>query len=248
MKKLFTFLVFAFVLAFASSLSAQTPTKDVVFLKNGSVVRGVITEINPNVNLKISTPDGNLFVFEMKDVEKIIKEEITKQERSQPQGNQIINNPNFINTTASQYREPAIATLCSFMIPGLGQFYNGQSNKGAGHLVWYLGSYGLMMYSLSQVAYIDSYDGEAYYTKNGESWALLGLAAGISGITSWIVSMVDASSTSKAINRQLGFANIQLGKQTNLSFNPDIRLVNDYSSITTKTISPSYGLNMKISF
>ncbi|MBP6429503.1 MAG: hypothetical protein KA273_03805, partial [Bacteroidales bacterium] len=60
MKKLFTFLVFAFVLAFASSLSAQTPAKDVVYLKNGSVVRGVITEINPNVNLKISTPDGNL--------------------------------------------------------------------------------------------------------------------------------------------------------------------------------------------
>ncbi|MFA7082248.1 MAG: hypothetical protein WC135_06515, partial [Bacteroidales bacterium] len=124
MKNLFTFLVFAFVLAFASSLSAQTPTKDVVYLKNGSVVRGVITEINPNVNLKISTPDGNLFVFEMKDVEKIIKEEITNQDMRQHQENQIINNPNFISTTAYQYREPAIATLCSFIIPGLGQAYN----------------------------------------------------------------------------------------------------------------------------
>lgn len=247
MKKLFTFLVFAFVLAFASSLSAQTPTKDVVYLKNGSVVRGVITEINPNVNLKISTPDGNLFVFEMKDVEKIIKEEITKQERSQHQENQIINNPNFISTTASQYREPVVATLCSFLIPGLGQAYNGQSNKARSHMVWYIASYGLMYFSFSQMTYVDSY-GDAYLTENAEAWALSGLAASVSALTCWIVSMVDANKTSRKINYQLGFANIKLGENSNLSFNPEIKLVNDYSSMTPKTISPSYGLNMRISF
>ena len=60
--------------------------------------------------------------------------------------------------------------------------------------------------------------------------------------------MVDANKTSKRINYQLGFANIKLGEKSNLSFNPDIKLVNDYSSISSKNISPSYGLNMRISF
>jgi len=46
--------------------------------------------------------------------------------------------------------------------------------------------------------------------------------------------MVDANKTSRKINYRLGFANIKLGEKSNLSFNPDIKLVNDYSSISSK--------------
>ena len=47
---------------------------EVVYLKNGGIVRGVIIEQIPNVQLKIQTIDQNVFVFKMDEIEKITKE------------------------------------------------------------------------------------------------------------------------------------------------------------------------------
>lgn len=47
---------------------------DVLYLKNGSVIRGVIIEQEPNVQIKIKTNDGSIFVYKMEEVEKITKE------------------------------------------------------------------------------------------------------------------------------------------------------------------------------
>ncbi len=71
MKKL----LLAITLVFIASLAvAQNNYQDVVYLKNGSIVRGIIVEQLPNVSLKIETADGNLFVFQMTEIEKITKE------------------------------------------------------------------------------------------------------------------------------------------------------------------------------
>ena len=51
--------------------------RDVVYLKNGSIIRGMIIELTPNVSVKIQTKDGSIFVYKMEEVEKITKE-ITK--------------------------------------------------------------------------------------------------------------------------------------------------------------------------
>lgn len=47
---------------------------DVVYLKNGSVIRGMIIEQVPNVSIKIQTADGSVFFYKMEEVEKITKE------------------------------------------------------------------------------------------------------------------------------------------------------------------------------
>ena len=66
------------ILAFALLVENLTifgqSSQEVVFLKNGSIVRGEITEQIPNESLKIQTADGNIFVFNMEEVEKITKE------------------------------------------------------------------------------------------------------------------------------------------------------------------------------
>lgn len=54
--------------------NAQSYT-EVVYLKNGSVIKGTIIEQVPNVSLKIKTNDGSLIICKMDDVEKITKEE-----------------------------------------------------------------------------------------------------------------------------------------------------------------------------
>jgi len=48
---------------------------DVVYLKNGSIIKGLIMEQIPNESLKIQTSDGSLFVYKMEEVVKITKEE-----------------------------------------------------------------------------------------------------------------------------------------------------------------------------
>jgi hypothetical protein len=49
--------------------------QDVVYLKNGSVIKGIVIEQVPNISIKIQTADGSIFVYEMDQVAKIAKEQ-----------------------------------------------------------------------------------------------------------------------------------------------------------------------------
>lgn len=62
-------LAFSCVTAFAQNL------QEVVYLKNGSVIYGTIIEQKPNESLKIKTKDGNIFVYQMTEIDRIAKEE-----------------------------------------------------------------------------------------------------------------------------------------------------------------------------
>lgn len=66
--------IFIFVL-FSSVLFAQQK-EDVVYLKNGSVIKGQITEMIPDKHVKIETGGGSLFVYTFDKIEKIEKQEI----------------------------------------------------------------------------------------------------------------------------------------------------------------------------
>lgn len=72
MRKLLLLLTLLF--SISTYVAAQNYT-EVVYLKNGSVIKGVIIEQVPNVSLKIKTSDGSLIICQMNDVEKITKEE-----------------------------------------------------------------------------------------------------------------------------------------------------------------------------
>ena len=75
------------LLAFTHAVIAQYPHddledvvyEDVVYLKNGSVIRGMIIEQIIDTSLKIQTKDGNIFVYEISEVEKLTKEPIHGQ-------------------------------------------------------------------------------------------------------------------------------------------------------------------------
>lgn len=69
--------LFSFLLvAFSIEVMAQSVTRDVVTLKNGSVVKGSIIEMKPNESVKVSTSDGSIFVYNMSEIEQITKEGI----------------------------------------------------------------------------------------------------------------------------------------------------------------------------
>jgi len=67
---------FLALLGLVLSLSAFCQNWDeVVYLKNGSIIRGTVIEQIPGETLKIKTADGSVFQYRMSEVEKITKEE-----------------------------------------------------------------------------------------------------------------------------------------------------------------------------
>lgn len=69
MKRITFLIAVAFGLAISSASFAQTVV-DVVYLKNGSVIRGTIVEQVPGESLKVQTANGSIFVYTRDEVEK----------------------------------------------------------------------------------------------------------------------------------------------------------------------------------
>jgi hypothetical protein len=70
MKKVLLFLL----IIFSFNVFAQSSLEEVVYLKNGSIIRGTIIEQIPNEKIKIQTSEGNVFVYKYDEIEKITKE------------------------------------------------------------------------------------------------------------------------------------------------------------------------------
>jgi hypothetical protein len=74
------------------STFSQSNYEDVVYLKNGSVIHGIIIEQIPNESIKIKSGQ-NIFVFQMSEIQKLTKEELKNADSqiNQPTNN---NSPN----------------------------------------------------------------------------------------------------------------------------------------------------------
>ncbi len=89
--KVFSILV-ALVILFSVTVFTQTSTVDILYLKNGSIIRGQVIELSLD-NIKIKTSDGSLFVYTLADLEKMVKEITTLDPASvstQPQSVDIL--------------------------------------------------------------------------------------------------------------------------------------------------------------
>jgi hypothetical protein len=89
-------MLLVFVLVLGCNFSyGQNNMEDVVYLKNGSIIRGIIIEQVPNQSIKIRTKDRNVFVFKYDEIEKITKENVPKVTDFKKSG--------FINLTELNY-------------------------------------------------------------------------------------------------------------------------------------------------
>lgn len=86
MKKILIYLIFILtlpVIAYGQSkgnskdshtVNTEKKMEDVVYLKNGAIVRGIIIEQVPNKSLEIKSNDNNYFIFKMEEVQRITRE------------------------------------------------------------------------------------------------------------------------------------------------------------------------------
>lgn len=77
MKKLFLLSTFL-IMGIIGNASAQNQYEDVVYLKNGSIIHGIIIEQTPNESIKIKTDNNNIFVYKMDEIQKMAKEETSQ--------------------------------------------------------------------------------------------------------------------------------------------------------------------------
>lgn len=133
-KTLLLLLVFSLVL---SGLAQQRLIEDVVYLKNGSLVRGLIVEEIPMVSLKIQTADRSIFVFRLDEIEKI--EHVYDFRPSHPP------RPGFL--TGKPTTEPGALEMTAPWTMGVEYTYGGSlRNSDVGNLH---GLYGLIGYNLT---------------------------------------------------------------------------------------------------
>jgi len=94
--------------------SGQGPLQDVVYLDNGSVIRGTIIEQIPGESLRIQTRDGSVFFYRLEDVARITREAAIE---------------------APARKNPGTALILAvgpgiFSVHGMGQWYNNEVGKG----------------------------------------------------------------------------------------------------------------------
>ena len=88
---------------------ANDNTEDVVYLKNGSVVRGQIIEHVAGKFVRVRTLGGSVFVFDESEIDVIKKE---------PQ------------MAIRKRKDPILAVVMSIVVPGSGHFYTGDIEAG----------------------------------------------------------------------------------------------------------------------
>ena len=160
--------------------------EEVVYLKNGSVVRGIIVEQIPNETLRIRTQGGSEFVFQMSEVLKITKElpvvePSSSAGRLPPPGSYI------------QQKDPTMAGILSFLLPGAGQFYVEERNKAYVHWLVYIVS---IVFVAAAIEDNDIYDRDV---DSDDGYAAVG---GLAFLINWVVSIVSAPSQARAFNER----------------------------------------------
>ena len=165
------------LLAFAVAASAQQFDEDVVYLRNGSIVRGVITELVVDEYVKIRIQGGSLMVFEMVNVLKI-----TKEPRIAGKVPKVL-----------ERKSPGTAFLYSFLFVGCGQVYNDQDNKAFAHWLILVGALYLIYQGEEDNVYGRDLDGDDHMT----------IAGTVLGLSNWVASMGDAYESAKKINEEI---------------------------------------------
>jgi TM2 domain-containing membrane protein YozV len=175
----------AFVIPMIPSVSfcQEAEQQDVVYLKNGSIIRGVIIEQIPEESVKIRTADGSVFVYQMSEVERITKEAPVAGQPTKP--------------TKSK-KEPALACVLSFLLPGLGQFYNGEAGKGAIML-------GASFFGVILMA--SAINDELWTRQDSDAKGTFGVMIFLGA---WLWSVIDAPISASKINRDNGWTSLPL--------------------------------------
>lgn len=168
------------VLVFIVPNASAQMLEDVLYLQDGSVIRGTLIEQIPNKSIKIKTRDGSIFSYAMEQVIKITKEPVV----SMP-------------TIKVKEKSPAVACVLSLLVVGTGQAYNEDYGKAAIH--WFIA---LCSITMIVIGIEDNYEG--WYGQidpdGDDDTAVVGYVFGVSNL---LLSVIEAPYGAKRYNERL---------------------------------------------
>ena len=214
-------------------LSSVCFAQDIIVTKDAKRINAKITEVNvDNVRYKnFDNQDGPVYTLLKSEIASIIYqngqvETFGSETRyQQPQlGNQQ-------GKPTGKYKSPSLAWTLSFLVPGVGQFYNGQPVKGVVFLTSNIVGYSLLTSSML---------GKNYSEDNAAFAAIV--------VVSWVWSQIDAPINAKKKNRANGFVSCDLGNGgAYLALEPEYKLTPIHVSQGV-TLAPTYGVGLKLKF
>jgi len=206
---------FSIIIVLLLFLSINSNSQDVainaIHLTNGAVYKGIITERIDNVKLRLQTLDGRILEIDYSVISRIEKEPAIGINRKY----------------SKKEKAPGLAFLYSFLLPGGGQFYNGQNLKGALMLTGYLGG------TVTTIALASSNNvtPEQIYIPMGGALLI------------WLYSIIDAPVNANKINdKALSFHLIKLKNHT-IKLTPQLITLNNY---TNNKVTPGFSLCLKL--
>ena len=95
---------------------------DVVQLKNGDVVKGIIVENVPNDYIRVELQGGSILTYQYTDIEKFLKETIEPKSAPQTQSSPL-SDPQKMMMYESQKKNPTTAVALSCFLSSAGHGY-----------------------------------------------------------------------------------------------------------------------------
>jgi len=142
--------------------------------------------------------------------------------------------------TAATYRHrsPGIAFLLSWLYPGIGQFYNGQTGKGVVMTVLATAGYGCMFAGIGSV--------DEYGDMDDDMAGVFAIGT-IVGVCTSIWSMIDAPVSASKINRRNAALSWNVGGESQLKLRPAITYESPAKGLSNRR-ELAYGLALKYEF
>ncbi len=119
-----------FLLLICSYVFSEQKPRDIVFLHNGSIIKGNIIEKIPGQTLKIQTADGSLFVYSFADIDSISSEKPLQKPASH-ESDELEPNPESETVFSHSTRHHSFELLGGLAIP-VGAFGETQGEKAGG--------------------------------------------------------------------------------------------------------------------
>ena len=188
------------ILVYASIIFAQERI-DVIHLKNGNIVKGIIIKNVPNDHVKIQLLNGTVLGYMYSEIEKFTTEVRTEQLEKKPQQKQKAgNDAHKMMLYETGKKNPTLAVLLSCMLTSAGHAYAGNWGRG---LTFSLGRVLLGVYAITN-GMEEEEDSDGHTTGRTTFRITPAYYMSMAGLLILgIIEMVDAAYEVKKYNRKL---------------------------------------------
>ena len=211
-------------------VASYEPIRFLLYLKDGQTAFGELTEMIPGESVRIKTDESDFSTYPLDEIAQLKIFNVATQEKwagtqKDSRKDSFMRNlltPGKGGLLALEHKgsrkSPGMAVLLSSILPGGGQFYNGQPAKG--FIFLGIETFGVLLAITEATKETRHQLGDEEKGGSRKNF-VIGYGMAIGG---WVVSIVDAYISAKIVNKRMGYSFFEfpIKKDVALSFSPTI--------------------------